>query len=277
MGKLKSLCCLCFTLFALSTNAQVEQVLNIEFARKISGNFSKFYVDNQDNIFVLMNNNIQIKKLSPQGDSLQIFDNVAQYGNIYSMDVSNALKLLVYYRDFSTILVLDRFLNAVNTIDLRQNNIFQSRAAASSYDGQIWTYDELSAQIKKINQQGNVTFTSTDLRTVFDDAPVPHEIFDNNGLLYLYDSNQGWLLFDYYGAFKQKIACENWEDISVMNNILFGRTGDTLWMCNPKKLIVQSFKTSMDIDFRSIKHLLFANGKLFVLNADGIEIYNVKQ
>ncbi|ANI88753.1 hypothetical protein A9P82_05305 [Arachidicoccus ginsenosidimutans] len=257
--------------------AQEGNVLNIEFEKKIEGYFSKFYVDNQENIYVLKDDNIQIKKLSNKGDSLQIFDNVTQYGNVSSMNVSNALKLLVYYKDFSTVLMLDRFLNVVNTIDLRQSGIAQSHVVASSYDGQIWTYDELNAQIKKLNAQGDVTFTSTDLRTVFGNAPNPDKIIDNNGVLYLYDKNQGWLLFDYYGAFKQKLEYKNWENVSVMNNILFGRTGDTLWICNPKKLIAQSFKTSMNIDFQQVRQLFFGGGKLYILNNDGIDVYDIKQ
>lgn len=277
MERLKIWMCCAFALFCFFTKAQTNDTLNIEFVRTISGNFSRFYVDNMGNIYLLLNDNIQIKKLSPRGDSLQVFDNVNQYGNLALMDVSNALKLLVYYRDFSTVLMLDRFLNVVNTIDLRQSGIMQSRTVASSYDGQIWTYDEQTSQIKKLDAQGNVTFTSTDLRTVFDNAPDPNAIIDNDGLLYLYDRTQGWFEFDYYGAFKQRLNYTGWQNVSAVNNVLYGRTGDTLWVYEPRKIVAHTLKTSMDIGLQHAKQIFINNGRLYVLTAEGINVYAIKQ
>jgi len=269
--------CGAFALFCFFTKAQTADTLNIEFVRKIPGNFSRFYVDNMGNFYLLLNDNVQIKKLSPRGDSLQIYDNVNQYGNVALVDVSNALKLLVYYRDFSTVLMLDRFLNVVSTIDLRQSGIMQSRAVASSYDGQIWIFDEQTSQIKKLDAQGNVTFTSTDLRTVFADAPDPNTIIDNDGLLYLYDKTQGWFEFDYYGAFKQRLNYTDWQNVSAVNNVLYGRVGDTLWAYEPRKIVAHTFTTSINIDLQHAKQLLINNGRLYILTAEGISVYAIKQ
>ena len=77
-----------------------------------------FTVDNLGNLY-LVNNTGQIKKVSPTGDSIAVFNNVRQYGKIYEMDVTNPLKVLLYFRDFGTIVVLDRFLSTRSTIDLR--------------------------------------------------------------------------------------------------------------------------------------------------------------
>ncbi|HEY0298128.1 MAG TPA: hypothetical protein VGB84_02815 [Arachidicoccus sp.] len=277
MGKLSVLFSLCLSMFVFFTKAQTPLVLPIVHERTIAGNFSRFHVDNLGNFYVLLSNNIQIEKLGNNGDSLQLSDNLNQYGNIYSIDVSNPLKLLVYYKDFSTALMLDRFLNTVNTVDLRQSGVMQASAVASSYDSQIWVYDEQNAQIKKLDANANITFTSTDLRAALDEAPSPSKIIDNNGQLYLYDKNMGWLLFDYYGGFKKKVEYKNWEDVSVMNNILFGREGGTLWMYDPKKFIAQPFTTSINIDFQKIKQLLITGNKIYTLNSEGIDVYDIQQ
>lgn len=276
MGRLKLFIYLCSLFIVCSLKAQTVQPLNVVAERTIPGVFSKCYVDNLGNIFVLLNNDIQVKKLSPEGDSLQLSDNLNQYGNIYSMDVTNPLKILVYYKDYATVLILDRFLNAVNTIDLKQAGILQARAVAGSYDGNVWVYDEQNAQIKKIDANGIVLFASADLRNVFPDAPDPTKIIDNNGQLYLYDPNMGWLLFDYYGAFKQRLEYTGLEDVCVVNNILCGRKGDTVWMYNPQKMIGQQFTTSatgMDL----AKQILISGNKLFVLSIQGIAVYDIKQ
>ncbi len=105
----------------------------------------EFSVDNLGNIYVINNDN-QLKKLSPRGDSLAVFNDVRRYGKIGSIDVTNPLKILVYYRDFTTIIELDRFLNIINTIDLRAQNILQAKAVGLAYDNNVWVFDELDAQ-----------------------------------------------------------------------------------------------------------------------------------
>ena len=39
-----------------------------------------------------------------------VFNDVKKFGQATLIDVSNPLKVLLYYRDFATIVVLDRFL-----------------------------------------------------------------------------------------------------------------------------------------------------------------------
>ncbi|HLI92121.1 MAG TPA: hypothetical protein VKU83_00860, partial [Puia sp.] len=62
-------------------------------------NIVDFNVDNLGNIYVINRDN-QLKKLSPRGDSLAVFNDVIRYGKVASIDVTNPLKILVYYRDF---------------------------------------------------------------------------------------------------------------------------------------------------------------------------------
>ena len=92
MGKLKLLLCLCFSLFVSCAIAQNTPPLSFKLEKDIPGHFSKFYVDNLGNFYVLNEQQSQIKELNSNGDSLRTFDNVRRYGSIYSVDVSNPLK-----------------------------------------------------------------------------------------------------------------------------------------------------------------------------------------
>ena len=102
----------------LHGNAQ-DSVLNTSLIKTMYGDIHDFAVDNMDNIYLVQSGN-QIKKTNPKGDSIAVYNDVKRYGRIAFIDATNPLKLLVYYTDFSTIVVLDRFLNKRNTIDLRQ-------------------------------------------------------------------------------------------------------------------------------------------------------------
>src|SRR5882757_5489675 len=107
--------------------ASAQQASDFVLSKTIQADIVDFTVDNLGNIYVLSKDN-RLKKLSPQGDSLAVFNDVRRYGQIASVDATNPLKILVFYREFTTIIELDRFLNIVNIIDLRKLNILQVKA-----------------------------------------------------------------------------------------------------------------------------------------------------
>ena len=186
---------------SFSAKADADTTLHLVNQKNIPAAYTNFYTDNLGNIFLVSKTN-QVKKLNQNLDSFAVFNDVRRYGNIYSLDVTNPLKILVYYKDFTTILVLDRFLNIRNTIDLRKVDILQAKAVAQSYDNNYWVFDELDNTIKKIDDNGNVLFKSSDFRVLFSEQYNPSYIIDADGLLYLYDEKKGWLVFDYYGTYQ---------------------------------------------------------------------------
>ena len=119
---------------AMSGSAQ-DSILFRRLETK-KGNWADLNVDNLGNFYLLSKDN-RLKKINSRGDSVGAFNEVRRYGKLYSMDVTNPLKTLLYYRNFSTIIVLDRFMNIINSIDLRRQQIFQVKAIAQSYDNQI--------------------------------------------------------------------------------------------------------------------------------------------
>ena len=190
-------------------------------AKTIEGEYADFTVDNLGNYYLLSKEN-QLKKLNNRGDSMGVFNDVRRYGKLFSMDVTNPLKVLLYYKNFSTIVVLDRFLNIVNTIDLRKQNIFQVKAIAQSYDNNIWLYDEQNNKLKRIGEKGEVIFETVDLRIIFDEVPSPTHIFDHDGFVYLYDPEKGFYVFDIYGSFKTKISYKGLTDVTVIGKTILG-------------------------------------------------------
>ncbi|MEJ7681254.1 MAG: hypothetical protein WKG06_26085 [Segetibacter sp.] len=135
-------------LFSLITYGQHDSILKVSMVRKLTGEIKDFTTDNLGNIYLLNFVN-QIKKVNERGDSIAVYNDVRRYGKIYSIDATNPLKVLVFYKDFSAIVVLDRLLNARTAIDLRKQNILQVSTVTSSYDNNIWVFDELDSKIKK--------------------------------------------------------------------------------------------------------------------------------
>jgi hypothetical protein len=254
--------------------AQFDTVINLQQQNFIEGSYSNFYIDNLNNIYLLNKNN-QLKKLNANGDSVAVSNALKKYGDIYSVDVSNPLKILVYYKDFSTLIILDRFLSNLNTIDLRKYGILQAQAVAQSYDNNYWVFDAVENKLKKIDDNGNILLQTPDFRTIFNEEFSPEKIIDNNGLAYLYDSKKGWLIFDYYGAFKQNIPQSNLNNVQVINNDLYGFDSAQ----NLHRYNVQTFKESIyhfnEKISNPIKMQINMNS-LYALASDGLYISTMK-
>lgn len=244
---------------------------SFKLIRRIGGDIVDFTVDNLDNVYILDSRN-QLKKINANGDSIAVFNDVRRFGKASLIDVSNPLKVLLYYRDFATIVVLDRFLAVVNSIDLRQQQIYQAKAIGQSYDNMIWVYDEVENKLKKVNEEGKLLFATPDFRQLFDQAPSPQKIFDQDQLVYLYDSSQAVFVFDYYGALKHKILISKWQNFKVAGKYIFGANADILHRYEISSFRVDEWKMPEEI-YKS-KGFNFSSSRLYAFKQNGIEIYS---
>lgn len=252
----------------LLSKAQVDTSFSL--IKKIKGEIASFAVDHLDNLYLLSSNN-QLKKLDAKGDSVAVFNNVRNYGKVSLIDVSNPLRVLLYYKDFSTVVVLDRLLNIRSTIDLRQQNIFQVQAVGLSYDNKLWVYDEFEHKLKKIDEDGKLLFETTDFRQLFNEAFSFTSIFDHEGFLYLYDVKKGAFVFDYYGALKKRVHVTGLQNFKAAGKFLLGIRNDSLVRYQPD--IFQSRELELPQTFRQALSISFTSGRVYALKSDGLEIY----
>lgn len=244
----------------------------LKLTQIIEGDIIDFTVDNLGNIY-LVNQNYQLKKLQPNGDSVGVFNEVRRYGKLSYIDASNPLKLLLYYQDFTTVVVIDRMLNLRYTFDLRQQNIMQARAISQSFDNGIWVYDEVEAKLKRLNDNGTVIDNTADFRVIFDVPPTPVAIEDQDKLVYLYDPKMGLYMFDYYGTLRNKIALLGWEDFQVIDKTVFGRKGNILEKYEVGTLMLseQSFPGILT----NVQKCRIAMNKLYCLTDGKIFVYEL--
>ncbi len=259
--------------FLLLQQASAQEDSAFKFIKTIKGNFTGFSVDNLDNLY-LINTENQLKKINNNGDSAGVFNDVRRYGKLYSLDVTNPLKILLYYKNFSTIVALDRFLNNRNSIDLRKQNMFRVKAVAMAYDNNLWVVDEQEFKLKKIDEQGKVLFETIDWRQLFDTVPSPDCIFDREGYVYLYDSKKGFYIFDYYGAFKNRLNFTGWSNTEVSGNTVYGFADKKLYSYRQSSLNIKEYL--LPAFFGKYSTIKAINGKVYLLKKEGIDVYQVK-
>jgi hypothetical protein len=244
--------------------------------QQINGDYKDFTTDNLGNIYLITAAN-SIKKINEKGDSIAGYNDIKRYGSISSIDATNPFKVLVYYQDFATVIVLDRQLNTRNTIDFRKQNIFQVRAIATSYDNNIWLFDELDSKIKKLNDNGELLLESNDFRRIFDSVPSPSQMFDRDGQLYLYDKKKGLLVFDYYGGKKNNLQLLNYADLQVLDkNTLTARDERYLVLYKPSTFQLSTFKVLPNPE--NFSKIIFNGNNIYCLLKEGwMEVYKVMQ
>ena len=262
-----------FCLMAFVSDSLAQSDSTFQYLGTVKGNFTSFNVDNLDNIYLITNAN-QLKKINSNGDSLAIFNDIKRFGNPSSIDVTNPLKILLYYRNFSTVLILDRFLITRNTINFRKQNIFLVNTIASSYDNNIWLFDEEDYKLKKINENGVQLQETTGWRLLFDSVPSPTQLIDRDNYVYVYDAEKGFYIFDYYGGYKNRLAFLNWNNVAVSGKHIYGFSNNILYTYELNSLQLKEYKLPLFFgEYRSIKAM---NGKLYLLKKDGIDIYLIK-
>jgi hypothetical protein len=249
--------------------SQADSVFH--FVKDYRGGISDFTIDNLGNLYFVYQNG-QLKKLRPNGDSLAVYNNVRKFGKLYAVDVSNPLKVLLHFKDFNTIVILDRLLNERSVLDLRKHNLMQVKAIGQSYDNNIWIFDELEVKLKKISDDGRTIDQSNDFRQIFDSTPSPSVILDQDKLVYLYDGQKGVYTFDYYGGFKSRIPFTGWSDFTVINNSLFGRDKTNLYRYNAGTLALQQFAVPGFMN--DAQKIVIRPGAVYLLRDGVIMVYS---
>jgi hypothetical protein len=232
-----------------------------------------FSVDNLGALYVITPDN-QLKKLNGKGDSIGVFNEVKRYGVLSGIDVTNPLKILLFYKDFMTVLALDNFLNRLYKVDLRQAGVFQSGTIATSYDNNFWVFDEQNAQLKKMSDQGQALMTSSDFRQLFGEAVDPAEIVDRDGLVYLNDPTQGIYIFDYYGGFKVKLSFKGVSGLKVFGKNIYGIRDNELFTYRPGTLQEQHIQLPFSV--KDADRIQIVLGGLYVLRGQVLYYYSLK-
>lgn len=242
------------------------------FLRKIEYPISSFTVDNLGEVY-LINTDNQLKKYNEKGDSVGVFNQVTKYGKLSYVEAQNPWKTILFYQNYSTIVLLDKYLNVLTNINLRQQNIFKVRAVTTSYDNNIWLYDEQENKLKKIDDTGNKIFESIDFRLLFDSVPTPQKIIDDDGFVYLYDPEKGLYIFDYYGSFKSRLPFLNWMDVTVIEKSVYGFDKTNLYRYTPP--LPDLKKYVLPVALQNNSSLKVSNSRIYILKNQQLEIYSL--
>ncbi|OFY91921.1 MAG: hypothetical protein A3K10_16495 [Bacteroidetes bacterium RIFCSPLOWO2_12_FULL_31_6] len=206
---MKYILILLITLLFLPTYAQVKSV-------PFNGN--TLTTDQLGYYYEISNN--KINKYSTDGKLEYSYSN-NMLGIITNVDVSNPQKIVVYFKEFTKILILDNTLSpSSEVIDLTTLELNETTLVGRSYNDGTWYYDPIRFELIRKNQELITTNTSGNLANLLDENMQPNFLIEYNNRIYLNDKKLGILVFDIYGAYLKTIPLYDLASFQVKDKFI---------------------------------------------------------
>ncbi len=226
---------------------------------------STFTLDRLGNCYAVKNGN-EIVKLDANGIQ-QNSNSRRDLGTPDLIDATDPLRILVFYKDFGYISILDNRLSKQNDINLRMMNIATPTLIAGANDGGLWVFDMESVQLIKIDINLNQSKINVDIRQLLNKSIKPLRMEVSTNFLCLADEHDSYI-FDQFGTYSGTLRGIAAAPLYQLNdNILV--TGDSASISKRDlKLVMSEQKLSGSIGSDILKTMT-AGEKSWQLNNKG--------
>lgn len=228
-------------------------------------------IDNLDHAY-LINRQFQLRKVGPNG-KLKCTYSSSAYGPLYSVDASNPLNVLLFYKDFNTIVALDNELSEMGVYQMAFRGYTDIGAVGYAQDNNFWIFDNTTLQLKKINASGNELAASENLFTIglnLDERP--NFVLSRNNFVYVNAPQNGIYTFDINGVYYRNLPFRQLPSFQVRDNQLWYLDVDA------QELVRYEFnrigETRFDLpEVAPVSMAKIGREHLFLLTADQLLIY----
>jgi hypothetical protein len=227
-------------------------------------------VDELGNAYVVRKDNAFIK-YNEVGDSIANYISISN-GAIAFVDVTNPLRVMLYYSKFAKMVLLDRMLAPKNELNLRKLNLLNSNVIAISAEGNLWVYDQFNATLNKLNMDLEVMIQGNDLRQQLSELPMPMYLVERDRRVYMADTAQGILVFDQYGTYINSLSIFGVKKIQVVANQVIYQKGNTLFAYDFKRLNETQISIP-ELPNNPILQAAYSRNVLYVLYQDRLVLY----
>lgn len=225
--------------------------------------------DNLSNIYVKEGNSLL--KFDDKGNLEQQF-NTRKYGSLYSFDTGNPYKILLFYKDFGKIVILDNMLSEQSVIDLQMLAFSNVSIAATSYQDGFWIYDDIQKSLIRFNSNSKIVIKTGNLEQLLNMQIDPVMMKEYNDKLYLLLNNGEVLVFDIFGSYLKTISLKDTKLIQPMDNNLYFLNQNRLSRFNYKTMTIQSDTLSVS----NVRYFSIQKNILALLTSKHFYIYTLK-
>src|ERR1051326_6620952 len=196
----------------------IPQDSNYILIKSISASSKNFATDNLENIYIIKGNSLD--KYDSEGNFLKTYSN-KNFGNISSVDVTNPLKVLVFYESFQQVVILDNMLApSAEPLSLESLGYNQTSLVCSSHNDGMWIYSKQNFELVRFDQNLQETVKTENIIRQIMAEVKPIYLLEQNNKLFLNDSTKGIFVFDIYGAYNKTIPIKGLTHFQISNDEL---------------------------------------------------------
>lgn len=224
-----------------------------------------FTVDNIGNIYTVKED--ELVKYLPSGKFFARYSNL-RLGSIASVDATNPLKLLIYYRDFQQLVFLDNQLSTnSDAVSLEALGYEQTDLACAGANNSFWIYNKQNNELLRFNENSKKICSTGNLKQILRTDLNPNFMREHNGYLYLNCPETGIYVFDIFGAFSKIISIKNLNQFQINETIIYYQKDSALCSYNFKL-----FEEACKVLPNKSKHSKYLNNKIYTAFKDSLVV-----
>jgi hypothetical protein len=267
-GKMK-LKCIALLIFLFCNKFLFADSLTL--VNKIEVNASLLTTDHLGNCYVVTE--AGLFKYDLDGKLIASFSQ-KNFGTIQFVDATDPLKVLIFNKDFSTVITLDNKLAVQTTFNLHDLNLQQPLLICVSRHDGYWVYDKQSNQLKKFNTSLQPVHESSDLSQLIYSEINPVFLVESEKWLWMSNPSSGVLIFDMFGTYLKTLEIKDAPGLNhfqVNDDKIILSEGNTLKEINQASLVTKEITYN---ELNDVLEMRIEQNRLYVLKKDAFEIYS---
>lgn len=199
--------------FSLNARAQLQQITQIDTVAKA------VYADNLNNVYLLSPSD-ELLKYTPDGKLKWRYSN-NRFGKMHSVDVSDPLRIILFYADFQQVVVLNNNLTEITRYAFEKSGDLWVSAVASGNNNSLWIFDRTSNALIKLSSNFTEQTRSPSLYQIFDTVIKAKKLVAVNEFVFLQQEDDTLLQFDRFGGFLRQLSLDSLKDFNTVGNAIF--------------------------------------------------------
>jgi hypothetical protein len=232
----------------------------------IKQKLNQFTCDNICNTYLV--NGEEVSKYNSSGKLFLKYSN-KRFGNITTIDATNALKVLLYYKDFQQLVFLDSQLSQNgDPISLESLGYEQTDLVCSSFNNSFWIYNKQANELVRFDENSQQIAKTGNLKQLLQAELKPDFMIEHSSYLYLNCPDIGIYVFDMYGTFTKIIGLKNLHAFQVNGEIIYFFRGNSFCSYSTKAFEEKSIPYADTL----IKNVRIEKDRLFLQYSDSLKV-----
>ena len=219
--------------------------------------FDYFEVNIMTDIYTVKNN--IITQFDKNGKQKFQYSNY-RHGNVYSLDCSDPMRILAFYKEFNQVVFLDNTLSEISDfLNLDDIYVNETHAVCTSSTGGFWLFNSNQYKLQKYSKSLDLVQEGTNMEGVIDRNLNPDFLDEQGNNIYLGFKDKGVYVFDIFGTYKKFIPLTYTNSIQVINQEIYYYK-DSVYKYN-----IKDFETTvLDIPIENFTSFNIINNSLYI-------------